>query len=101
MSNTLDPDQDHQNPDLLSADNKSHPRKERSFRVMVLEEECFEPTIYCSKKRIDPCSRYRLSFFIIGVQSTERNLKGFFLKMISHFRNAPYYMPAKSLAKVK
>ena len=33
MSNTLDPDQDHQNPDLLSADDKSHPSKERRFRV--------------------------------------------------------------------
>ena len=56
MSNNLDPDKDYQNPDLLSADDKSHPSKERSFSLGLvleeecLEEECFESTIYCSKK---------------------------------------------------
>ena len=45
---------------------------------LVLEEECFESTIYCPKKRID-----RLSFLIIGVQSTERNLKLLKMKKVN------------------
>ena len=35
---------------------------------LVLEEECFETTIYFLKKRKHPFSCYRLSFSIIGVQ---------------------------------
>ena len=63
--------------------------------------ECFESTIYCRQECIDPISCYRLSFLIIGVQSTEGNLKLFFKIISSHFKNVPYYVPAKSLATVK
>ena len=44
-----------------------------------------------------------LQIIIFNNWSTEysKKTKGFFKKMISHLRNTPYYMPAKSLAKVK
>ena len=44
-----------------------------------------------------------LQIIIFNNWSTEYSKKNlvFFKKMISHFRNMPYYMPAKSLAKVK
>ena len=70
---------------------------------LVLEKECFETTIYFQTKRIDPF--FMLQIIIFNNWSTERNLKLLFLKkkqmIFSHFRNAPYYMLAKSLAKVK
>ena len=84
MSNNFDPDQDHQNPDLLSADDKSHPSKERSFIGLVLDEDCFESTIYfiyyllLKKNR----SLFMLQVIIFNNWSTEnsKKTKGFFKK---------------------